>query len=117
MSNVCSQTGVQKNTEDLRAFLQGWCCTKNKLELFCWLMFETRTKLLHAEVGHVIQGRGGISLPGDFQGSSTQDHPRPDLVLMLILPQAEVGLETPRGPFQMVLGLFFFLFPMILQFW
>lgn len=70
-------------------------------------MFKTRTKLLHpecsAEVGHVIQGSGGISLPGDFQGSSTQGHPQPDLVLMLILPQAEVGLETPRGPFQMVL--------------
>lgn len=75
-------------------------------------MFKTRTKLLHlecsTEVGHVIQGRGGISLPGDFQGSSTQDRLQTDLVLMLILPQAEVGLETPRGPFQMVWGLFFF---------
>lgn len=77
-------------------------------------MFKTRPKLLHLEcsvtLGHVIQGSGGISLLGDFQGSATQNHPQSDLVLMLLPLQAGGWPRNLCRSFSNV-------FSMILQFW
>lgn len=73
-------------------------------------MFKTRTKLLHldcsATLGRVIRGSGGISLLGSFQGSSTQNHPQSDLVLMLMQLQEAGG--WPRNLRRSFLNVFFY---------
>lgn len=78
------------------------------------LIFKTRTKLLYLEcsttLGHIIQGSGGISLLGDFQRSSTQNHPQSDLMLMIMQLQEAGGWpRNLRRSFSNV-------FSMILQF-
>lgn len=73
-------------------------------------MSKTRTKLLHLEcsttLGHVIQGSGGISLFGDFQGSPTQKHPQSELVSMLMKLQEAGG--WPRNLQRSFSNVFFY---------
>lgn len=83
-------------------------CSTSRL-LSC-LMFKTTIKCLYLEwsttLGLAIEGSGGISLLGDFQGLSTQTHPKSDLVLMLIQLQ-EAG-DWPRNPQRSFLNVFLY---------